>query len=145
MTLKFNPLMRRVEVTLLILVSISAVSFAGYAVTTNELFMWRSIALGFSVSLLLFLLYPTARGIKRGDVVMVSVWREIETPTITESYIDDLPTIALENGRKNSRIHVQLWDGSKGIVEIESYGFITPAEGKLLETEMPVRNRYLNP
>ena len=96
-----NPTITRIEVSLIFLILTLILSTLFYAIFVSEILMWRSMAVGVSISLLIFLVYPEIRGIKRGDPVIVAVLREIETPTHKESFIDSSITIALEKGRKN--------------------------------------------
>jgi len=136
MNIELNPVIRRLERTTVILLVGSSISFFSYSFLGEELFLWRGIAFTIAVALLYFLLHPLARGVRKGDVVFVNIWREIDTPTMSDSYLDNVPTIALENGRPNQRIKVQLWDGSHGIVQLLNYGIVTPIEGRLIEAEL---------
>lgn len=133
--MKTNPVLNRIELSVFIFLSVLIISLLTYVVFINELLMWRIIAGGIATSLTTFLLHPQIRGIRNGDIIMVSVLRRIETPTVVESYMEEVPTEALENGRKNHTISVRLWDGSKGTVQILSYGTFSLPEGKLIEVE----------
>ena len=73
---------------------------------------------------------------------MVSVWKEIETPLMSDTYLDSTPTTALESGRVNQNIEVLLRDGSRGVVKILKYGFFSYPEGKLIELENPTKDKY---
>jgi len=44
------------------------------------------------------------RGIKHGDIIMVPLMREINTPLVNDSYMESAPTIALEPGRRKQHI-----------------------------------------
>ena len=141
MILNFNPVLRQMQVFLIVLIMTFIASLLGYAIFGEAFNIWRSIAIGLAISLIFLLFYPEIRGIRAGDVVMVPIWREIETPFSSESFMDNTIAIAMESGRRNQKIRVSLWDGSSGTAKILEYGFITPAEGRLLEAEAPkIRN-----
>ncbi len=114
-------------------------SLSLYAVVADELLMWRAIAISLGISLSVFLFYPTIRGIKAGDIIMVPIWKEIETPFMEESYMDSVPMLAMEPGRRNHVIEVQLGDGAKGLVKVLHYGLLSFPEGRLIEIEKPMR------
>lgn len=134
----FNPVLRRAEESLIISGALFIASLLSYAATGLEVLLWRGTALGLAASITYFLFKPRLRGIRKGDMILVSIWREIETPLVSESFIESSPTIAMEDGRTNQKIKVKLWDGSQGVVHITGYGLLTPAEGKLIEAELPV-------
>lgn len=130
-----NPISKRLELSLSLFLLSMVFSLSLYAFLTDELLMWRSIALGIGTSLTAFLFHPTIRGIKAGDIIMVPVWKEIETPFMEESYMDSVPTIAMEPGRRNHVIEVQMGDGTRGVVKVLNYGLISLPEGRLVEIE----------
>ncbi|OYT40682.1 MAG: hypothetical protein B6U86_03650 [Candidatus Altiarchaeales archaeon ex4484_43] len=134
-----NPVSRRLELSLFLFVLLLVFSLSLYAVVADELLMWRSIAISLGISFSTFLFYPTIRGIRMGDIIMVPIWKEIETPFMEESYMDSVPAMAMEPGRRNQVIEVQLGDGTRGLVKILHYGFISFPEGRLIEIEKPLR------
>ncbi|MFH1721086.1 MAG: hypothetical protein ABH950_00625 [Candidatus Altiarchaeota archaeon] len=133
----FNPPVRRAENSLKIFGLTTLVSLITYVIFGFELLLWRGVAFGAALAIGYFLLHPQIRGVRKGDMVMANIWREIDTPQINESYIETAPTVALEDGKANQRIRVQLWDGSQGIVHLTSCGILTLAEGRLVEAEIP--------
>ncbi len=137
MMLNFNPFLRRIQSFSMVLVITLIVSLLGYAIFGAVFNIWRSFSIGLAISLIFLLAYPELRGVREGDVVVVPIWREVETPFSSESFMDNTIAIAAENGRRNQMIMVRLWDGSAGKIKIMDYGFITPPEGKLLEAEAP--------
>jgi len=135
-----NPVFKRLELSLFLFILLLIFSLSLYAIAADELLMWRSIAISLGVSLSVFLFYPVIRGIKVGDIIMVPIWKEIETPFMEESYVDSIPAMAMEPGRRNHVIEVQLGDGTRGLVRILHYGFISFPEGRLIEVEKPLRD-----
>jgi hypothetical protein len=133
-----NPVYKRLEMSFVVFGLSAALSLFSYSVLMDELVMWRGIAVSFGLALSLFIFYPTARGIRPGDIVMVPIWKEIETPFMEESYVESVPTIAMENGRKNHVIEVRLGDGTRGTVKLLHYGIISFPEGRLIELEKPL-------
>ncbi|ODS34898.1 hypothetical protein BEH94_11030 [Candidatus Altiarchaeales archaeon WOR_SM1_SCG] len=141
MMLNFSPFLRQMQAFLIVLIMTLIVSLLGFAVFGDAFNIWRSIAVGLAISLIFLLAYPEIRGIRTGDVVMVPIWREIETPFSSEGFMDNTVAVAMESGRRNQKIKVRLWDGSRGLARILDYGFVTPPEGRLLEAEAPrIRN-----
>lgn len=132
-----NPVVKRAEFSIFIFLILLTISLLIYGVTLNEIMMWRIIAFSLAFSISFFTLYPLYRGIRRGDIIFVSVWKEIETPFVSDSYIDTIPSMALESGRRNQSIEVQLGDGSRGIVKVLDYGIIYQPRGRLMEVESP--------
>lgn len=132
-----NTPLRRLERALLLAGALALLSLIGYVAGLAEVIMWRGIALAVTCGLAYFLLQPTMRGVRAGDLVLANMWREIDTPALSESYLESAPTIALESGRVNQRIRVQLWDGSHGIVLLTHHGLLTHPEGRLVEAEVP--------
>jgi len=126
--------------TLFLFTLLLSLTLLFYSFTGNELWMWRFIALDIAISTTLFITYPYIRGIKAGDIIMICILKEIETPFMEESFMDNIPTIAMEPGRKNQRIEVQLGDGSRGVVMIRSYGLLSYPEGSLVELERPFQD-----
>jgi hypothetical protein len=134
-----NPVSRRLELSLFLFTLLLVFSLFLYVVFLDELLMWRSVAVALMFALSAFLFYPTFRGIRAGDIIMVPIWKEIETPFMEEAYIDSVPTMAMEAGRRNHVLEVQLGDGSKGLVKILHYGLLSFPEGRLIEIEKPLR------
>ena len=82
-----------------------------------------------AISILTSIVYPEIRGIKTGDLVAV-VNNSIVPIVIGKS------GIALEQGKRNTKIRVQLSDGSEGLGIIESYeGIVSPPKIKILYEE----------
>ncbi|MBN2014213.1 MAG: hypothetical protein JW778_03445 [Candidatus Altiarchaeota archaeon] len=133
-----NPVYKRLEKSLFLFGLLLVISFLSYFVFMDEVFMWRFFAFGLGASISLFIFYPTIRGIKAGDIVMVPIWKEIETPFMEESYMDSVPTVAMEGGRRNELIEVRLGDGTSGLVKLLHYGLISFPEGRLIEIEKPL-------
>ena len=89
----------------------------------------KLIAVGMAISILTSIVYPEIRGIKTGDLVAV-VNNSIVPIVIGKS------GIALEQGKRNTKIRVQLSDGSEGLGIIESYeGIVSPPKIKILYEE----------
>lgn len=133
-----NPVYKRLEMSLFLFGLFVVFSLLFYAVFVDEILLWRSIAVSFAASMSLFLFYPTLRGVKAGDIVMVPIWKEIETPFLEESYVETIPTIAMKNGRRNQIIEVRLGDGTRGTVKLLHYGIMSFPEGRLIELEKPL-------
>jgi len=132
-----NYFFKRFEVSLVISLIITAVSLFAFGVSgLNPL---RPIAAGIAISLIVFLLYPEVRGVRKGDLITIPIWREINTPFIRDSFLENTSSIALENGKKNQKIKIRLWDGSEGIAEVLNYGFIKPPGGKLIEAQDKIK------
>ena len=141
MTFNFNPFLRQIQAFLIVLIMTLIASLSGYAIFGEVFNIWRSLAIGIAISLMFLLTYPELRGIRTGDIITVPIWREIETPFSSEGFMDNTIAIAMEPGRRNHKIRVQLWDGSGGRAKILDYGFVTPPRGRLLEAEAPrIRN-----
>ena len=137
-----NVVFNRIENSTVLFLLLIVLSLLLYSFTMNELLLWRSLAASLALSISLFIFYPIVRGIKAGDIIMVSVWKEIETPLMSDTYLDSTPTTALESGRVNQNIEVLLRDGSRGVVKILKYGFFSYPEGKLIELENPTKDKY---
>ncbi|RLI93650.1 MAG: hypothetical protein DRO92_03890 [Candidatus Altiarchaeales archaeon] len=137
-----NVVFNRIENSTVLFLLLIVLSLLLYSFTMNELLLWRSLAASLALSISLFIFYPIIRGIKAGDIIMVSVWKEIETPLMSDTYLDSTPTTALESGRVNQNIEVLLRDGSRGVVKILKYGFFSYPEGKLIELENPTKDKY---
>ncbi len=135
-----NPVFKKLEISAFIFGLLLIISLLSYSLLVNELLMWRSIALSVGTSLTVFLFYSSIRGIRAGDVVMVPILKEIETPFMEESYMDTVPAIAMEEGRKNNIIEVRLVDGTRGLVKLLHYGILSFPEGRLMEIEKPMKN-----
>ncbi len=142
MKLKNNTVFNRIEKTAVIFMLLTALSLVFYSSTLNELMLWRALAASLAASLIFFITQPVIRGVREGDIVLVSVWKEIETPVMSETYLDSTPTTAMESGRLNDTIDVMLRDGSKGVVKLIKYGFFSYPEGKLVELENPTKDKY---
>ncbi len=142
MRVKNNLIFNRIENSTILFLLLTVLSLLIYSYTMSELMLWRALATAVALSISVFVLYPVIRGIKPGDVVMVPVWKEIDTPVMSDSYLDSTPTTALEPGRVNQDIEVLLRDGSKGVVRIMKYGFLSYPEGKLTELENPIKDKY---
>lgn len=94
---------------------------------------WKLIALALALAILAGFAYPHFRGIKQGDQLVAFVARQ--TPHGLFSNV--VLTTALQDGRKGSRIGVQVMNGAVGEGIILSYGgAFTPPTIKLLETEL---------
>ncbi|MFA5050176.1 MAG: hypothetical protein WC501_04160 [Candidatus Micrarchaeia archaeon] len=99
----------------LVAVALSLVSFA-FTEDAGIIFLLKLLALSTALSIFVALLYPSIRGLKKGDRVLVS--------------IDNLPSFfgigrtgyAIENGKINSQIKVRLSDGREAVGIVESYG-----------------------
>lgn len=141
MMLNFNPFLRQIHAFLIVLIMTLIVSLLGYAIFGSAFNIWRGLALGLGISLIFLLVYPEIRGIRAGDIIVIPIWREIETPFSSEAFMDNTVSVAMESGRRNQKIRVKLWDGSRGTAKILDYGFFAPPEGRLLEAEAPrIRN-----
>jgi hypothetical protein len=109
-----------------------------YAVTppTGIDFLLKLIALDIGLAILAPFAYPSIRGVRNGDAVLVLI-SERELP------FGMLPArsnaSASSNGRIGSRIKVRFRDGSEEECVVVSYaGMFTPAKVKILEREIRV-------
>ena len=142
MKLKNNTVFNRIEKTAVLFMLLTVFSLFFYSSTLNELMLWRALAASMAVSITFFISQPVIRGVREGDIILVSVWKEIETPVMSDTYLDSTPTTAMEPGRLNDTIDVMLRDGSKGVVKLIKYGFLSYPEGKLVELENPTKDKY---
>ncbi|MEA1924727.1 MAG: hypothetical protein U9M95_02555 [Candidatus Altiarchaeota archaeon] len=142
MKLKNNAVFNRLEKTTVLFMLLTVFSLIFYSSTLNELMLWRALAASMAISLTFFISQPVIRGVREGDIILVSVWKEIETPVMSDTYLDSTPTTAMEPGRLNDTIDVMLRDGSKGVVKLIKYGFLSYPEGKLVELENPTKDKY---
>jgi len=140
--LKNNAVLNRLEKTTVLFMLLTVFSLFFYSTTLNELMLWRALAASLAVSITFFISQPVIRGVREGDIILVSVWKEIETPVMSDTYLDSTPTTAMGHGRMNDTIDVMLRDGSKGVVKLIKYGFLSYPEGKLVELENPTKDKY---
>ena len=138
-----NPVFKRFELSFFMFGLFAVLSLLGYCFFADEIFMWRLIAFGAAVSFAGFLFYPSLRGVKAGDTVVVAIWKEIETPFMSDSYVDCVPTIAMESGRKNQIIEVRFGEGTRGIAKLLHYGVMSLPEARLLEVEKSIENHSM--
>jgi hypothetical protein len=98
--------------------------------------VWKLIAIAIAVSIATGYAWPKVRGVRRGDTLMTFVRRHHQTPMGIATFNEPLFVTALENGRTNAKIRVQLQNGSlaEGIIE-EYAGTISPPSIRLTETE----------
>jgi hypothetical protein len=114
----------------------TAAAFIIYAVTpTGPDFLLKLIALDIGLAILMPFAYPSIRGVRNGDAVLVLISES--------SPFGMLPTrsnaVASSNGRIGSRIKVRFRDGSEEECVVVSYaGMFTPAKVKILEREIRV-------
>lgn len=95
---------------------------------------WKLIALALAGAIISGFAYPLVRGIKKGDVLLASVKRaQNDQATISQDFI---PVVALEQGRKGSKIKIVFQNGLRGEGVITDYaGTISPPTLRLTETE----------
>lgn len=136
MPTELKPLLRRVEVSAVVFIVLSIISLIIFALAPFDIDLLKYLSLGLSLSLIVFLVYPYFRGIKKGDYLIANVVREIETPIYLDSYVAEIPVTALKNGKKGSIITVRLPDGTYATARIENYGFIDLPEVQLIEVEI---------
>jgi hypothetical protein len=115
----------------------TAAAFIVYAVTPTGIdFLLKLLALDIGLAILMPFAYPSIRGVRSGDAVVVLI-SERELP------FGMLPArsnaFASSNGRVGSRIKVKFRDGSEEDCVVVSYaGMFTPAKVKILERDIKV-------
>jgi hypothetical protein len=103
------------------------VIFASTEVTVLSLL--KMVAAGLVLSVAVSVVYPEIRGIKRGDTVAVVSGNSIHT-------LLGRLGVALDGGRKNTRIKVKLDNGDEILGIVESYdGIVSPPRIKVVYEE----------
>lgn len=98
----------------------------------------KLIALGLGAAILVPLVYPFVKGIRKGDRINVSE----ERGPVWTVFIGLSNGMAMENGRIGDAIKIELIDKSIAIARISKYeGFFSNAEAKLLQREIPIEIR----
>ena len=108
-----------------------AVSLLAFAVVPEAtvMFLLKAIALGLGFSILITVVYPGLRGIRRGD--SVSVISNSVLPSIFGK-----GGVALTTGKLNSEVRIRLDDGREAVGVIESYdGMLSLPRVRLLYEE----------
>lgn len=107
---------------------ISLLAFA-FTPEAGLMYLVKAIALGLALSIVIAAVYPTLRGIQKGDNVSV----------VTTSAMPALfgkGGIALSTGKVNSEVRIRLDNGREAIGVIESYdGLLSLPKVKLLYEE----------
>jgi len=98
---------------------------------------WQPLALALGLSIAGGLLYPHARGVKRGDVMIAELARTRHSPQGVMAFVESSPVTALSDGRSGQKIRVLLPNGksAEGIV-IGYAGTFTPSLIRITETEV---------
>lgn len=105
---------------------ISLLSFA-LIPSSSLLMLAKYIAFGTAVSIIITAVYPSARGVTKGDLVVIS--------SAVPFFANKIGT-ALTGGRKNSQIRVLFENGEEAVATIESYeGFLSPTKIRILYEE----------
>ncbi len=95
--------------------------------------LWKLLAGAAGLSLLIPLVYPNLRGVKRGDGLLL-IKANVE-PILLFSASSCL---ALESGKRGDTIGISLPDGTLAQAVIVGYeGLITPAKVRLVEEHKP--------
>ncbi|MFH0922673.1 MAG: hypothetical protein V1811_01290 [Candidatus Micrarchaeota archaeon] len=98
---------------------------------------WAMIAIATAAAVLTGYAYPQLRGVKKGDVLIAQVHRQVLDPAGNKMLFNEFVSVqALEDGRLGKKIRVSLANGAMGEGVIESYaGTIQPPLIKLTESE----------
>ncbi len=100
----------------------------GYAFFPDFFPLSRTIPASIGIIILLLFLYPKLRGVRSGDIVLVSVYEG--------TFIRYATATALSGGRKGKSIKVKFADGSEGVGIIKNTGgLLFPAKIDLFEIE----------
>jgi len=121
-----------------ILILFTACALLGYGLIPSATLglLAKLLAIAFGGSLLVPIIHTNLRGIKKGDKVNV-VDETSRFPKFLFFAISN--GVALDNGRANEQIKIELLDGSVGIGTITKYeGFFSNPEVKLLEKSIPI-------
>jgi len=127
------PLFLRV---LLLAVAASLVSYALLPMGVLELA--KLLALSVAITLLVPIVYPHIRGVRKGDMVMaINPPQRGMMPPLQLPFLNFGGNyIALDSGRIGSRLRVAMNDGTWREAEVLAYaGFLQPARVRLLESE----------
>jgi hypothetical protein len=127
------PLFLRV---FLLAVAASLVSYVLLPMALVELA--KLLALSLAITLLVPIVYPHIRGVRRGDMVAaVNPPQRGMMPPLQLPFLNFGGTyVALDNGRVGKRVHVSMPDGTPREAEVLAYaGFLQPARVRLLESE----------
>jgi len=119
-----------------------AVSLIYYALTPSAGlgFLAKLLALDLGVAILIPVVYPFIRGIKKGDKLTVT--QEGSSAPVFTIFIGFSNGIALENGKIGGAIKVELIDKSIAVCKISKYeGFFSNPEAKILQREIPIEIR----
>lgn len=119
------------------LVFFTAVALLLFGLTPDATFSYlaRLLAVSLGSTIIIAIIYPHARGIKKGDQLLVME----EFPTI---FFGATNATALNNGRAGEIIKIEFIDKSTGMGEIVSYeGFFSAPKVKLLERTVPIEIR----
>ncbi|MDD5023291.1 MAG: hypothetical protein PHU63_03930 [Candidatus ainarchaeum sp.] len=76
----------------------------------------KMIALSTGISILVALLYPSFRGLKKGDMVIIS------NGAMPALFGIGRKGVAIEDGRMNNEIKIKLSDGREAVGIVEAYG-----------------------
>jgi hypothetical protein len=122
-----------------LLLSTAASLLAYFAFPIALITLAKLLALSLAMTLLLPVVYPHLRGVRRGDMVMA-----INPPQRAGMLQIPIPFLqfgggtfmALDSGRIGSRVRVSMPDSTWRDAEIVSYsGFLQPARVRLLESQ----------
>ncbi|RLG20393.1 hypothetical protein DRN67_00090 [Candidatus Micrarchaeota archaeon] len=107
--------------------------------------MWllvKLLALSLGITLIIPVLYPHLRGVRKGDVVQAvnAPMRSFLPIPFLSAFSMGGQFISLDNGRIGSRIKVAMPDGSWREALVLSYsGLFNPARVRLLEAEHTIK------
>ena len=113
-----------------------ACSLAAFALLPNSslLFLAKTFVLGVGISIVVSIVYPEVRGVKKGD--MVSVVLSSSVP-----FLIGRVGRAISNARKNSEVRVRFDNGEEAVGIVESYsGLISPPKVRILYEEKIVES-----
>lgn len=122
--------------TLLLLFTAIALIVYGITPAATLGYLAKLLAIDIGAAILALIAWPYARGIRKGDKVVVT-----EEPAKAKimALFGLFNGRALDNGRLGGVIKVELFDGSMALGTITKYeGLLSNAEVKLLERSIPV-------
>jgi len=108
----YIPLFAKIFFTL---IAISLIAFF-FVPNASLILMVKFLALSLGISIIVALFYPSVRGLKKGDIVIIS---RGNLPAILGF---GRKAITAEDGKLNKEIRVKLSNGREAVGIVESYG-----------------------
>ena len=97
---------------------------------------WKLIAISLGLSILAGFVYPSLRGVKKGDKIFAFVQRHAQQGGQNFFFSDFMPVTAMEDGKIGGKIKVVLPNGARGEgIILEYQGVFSLPTIKLVETE----------